>query len=480
MMDALPAELLFLIADKLDLLVDRLSFRAVFPGVFTLKDVLRPFPRSRRALLAKCLMGRSTPWGLGMCDDPSMLEDLEHRIGLTAEDVTGRALFLCAHYGYVALVECMHDRYGLTADRLREDNNYTMEVAVKRGHVAVLECLRRLFGLGVEDVPDFFLHVAAYKGHTAVLEWMRYRIGMDVKDRHDLLGSTLERNSVGAMLYVRDHFGVTTEDARANNNYFLYWVSFHGKTEALETLHDAYGLTAEDARTCDNIALRVAAEEGHVAVLECLHRCFGLGPEDARSKRNAAIRIAARCGHVAVVECLHRRFGLTTQDARTRRNKPLRHAAWAGSVAVLEYLREGFGLTREDARSCGAILSAAKGGHVGAVRCLCEQYGLDKADAMTSTIIRSATGGVVEYLLRWYDVPKKMRWRCLGANATPAKMADKRGHVYKLKSDDGEITIICGPSLRITRYGDPYRDIAAQLAQLAQAPPHPVALRSKL
>ena len=73
--------------------------------------------------------------------------------------------------------------------------------------------------------------------------------------------------------------------------------------EVLKFLHNTFGLTADDARADDNYALRLAAENGHLEELSCLHDTFGLTDVDARAGDNYALRLSAekctfRCAEV--------------------------------------------------------------------------------------------------------------------------------------------------------------------------------------
>jgi len=84
----------------------------------------------------------------------------------------------------------------------------------------------------------------------------------------------------------------------------------------LKCLADRFGLTSDDARAEDNWALRFAAYNGHVDALKCLADLFGLTAADARAMDNEALRMAVHYGRVDAVEYLVDRVGLTAEDAR--------------------------------------------------------------------------------------------------------------------------------------------------------------------
>lgn len=145
---------------------------------------------------------------------------------------------------------------------------------------------------------------------------------------------------------------ITTHDARS----LLHTATNNG--------HDAFGLTAQDARANNNFALRKAAENGHVEVLTCLHDAFGLSADDAQADGNYALRMAAYNGHLEVLEYLHDTFGLTADDARDNNNWALRLAAKNGHLEVLKYLHDAFGLTADDAEQCNALSIAESRWHL--------------------------------------------------------------------------------------------------------------------
>lgn len=275
-MDALPAELLFLVADHLPL-ADRLSFRAVFPRVFTLRDALQPFAAVRQDLLVKWLTG-------GPSDMAATLECLCDHLGLTAQDVcSGTALNFCAQHGHVAVLEGMHRLFGLSAAHARAGNNEALRAAARQGHVGVLECLREGFGLTAEDArahDNEALRAAAKGGHLAILQ------------------------------YLRKGFGLTPQDARSKHNYAIRMAARGGHLAVVKYLREGFGLTAQDARTRGK-PLRWAIRVGSVAVLDYLREGFGLGRDDVST---AAIIESLRRGRVGVVRCLCERYRLRGED----------------------------------------------------------------------------------------------------------------------------------------------------------------------
>ena len=66
----------------------------------------------------------------------------------------------------------------------------------------------------------------------------------------------------------------------------------NGHVEVLRFLKNEFGLTADDARANDNEALRMAAANGHIDILRFLKKEFGLTADDAGADNNYALRLA--------------------------------------------------------------------------------------------------------------------------------------------------------------------------------------------
>jgi hypothetical protein len=111
-----------------------------------------------------------------------------------------------------------------------------------------------------------------------------------------------------------------------------------GHLHVAQWLHATFGLTTVDARANNNIALCWACEGGHLQVAQWLHATFGLTAADARGDSNYALRWACVCGHLQVVQWLHRTFRLTVEDAREYGNCALRGASANGHLQVVQWL----------------------------------------------------------------------------------------------------------------------------------------------
>ena len=67
----------------------------------------------------------------------------------------------------------------------------------------------------------------------------------------------------GIAEWLVDHFGLTAEDARAEDNDALCHCVAGGHTKTAKWFVDHFNLAAEDARCDDNLILRLCAENGH-------------------------------------------------------------------------------------------------------------------------------------------------------------------------------------------------------------------------
>lgn len=68
----------------------------------------------------------------------------------------GIARFQCAvNNGHVEALQYLKDMFHITADDARAEKNYALRMAAPNGDVAMLNCLRNIFGLTVFDVRQF-------------------------------------------------------------------------------------------------------------------------------------------------------------------------------------------------------------------------------------------------------------------------------------------------------------------------------------
>ena len=154
-----------------------------------------------------------------------------------------------------------------------------------------------------------------------------------------------ENDHLETVKYLRKEFGLTTDDARNQDNYALRWACANGHLKIVRYLKKEFGLTAKDVRAGDNYALRWSCRNNHLSIVKYLKEKFSLTAKDARASNNFGLRWACENCHLNVVKYLREGFGLTTEDA----TRTLGHYAcrWIGEdnyLGIVNYLIEEFNL----------------------------------------------------------------------------------------------------------------------------------------
>lgn len=122
-------------------------------------------------------------------------------------------------------------------------------------------------------VPLELLKISAEIGRVDIFRKLRSQSAiLEVDHKQTLLRLASGNGHVAVLIELRTNWGLTSEDARAEDNYALRWASASGHVAVLVELRTNWGLTGEDARAKGNWALRWAAQNGHVAVLVELRR----------------------------------------------------------------------------------------------------------------------------------------------------------------------------------------------------------------
>lgn len=261
-------------------------------------------------------------------------------------DVNKMVIETCKN-GRIAKLDKLVNRFSLTIDDIRANDNQALRTVSTSGHVNVLNYLKEKFGLTANDARannNELIRLSSANGYIDVLEYLKEKFGLTINDvRTDDNGAlrfAAMNDHVDTVEYLKEEFGLTANDARSDNNDALRWVSVGGHVDVLRYLREGFGLTADDARVYNNYALRMAARNGHVDILRYLREGFGLNAKDARSSNNAAFKMAAKKGHLDVLKYLREGYGLTLKDIRSDNNEALRYATRKGRVGVIRYLKE--------------------------------------------------------------------------------------------------------------------------------------------
>jgi hypothetical protein len=308
---------------------------------------------------------------------PELTDILRPRLVALAKNVT---LQSAAADGHLAVCEWLTQELGLTAQDARSGNNYPLRHAAINGHLAVCQWLTERFGLTADDACSLDNHalcVAASRGRLGVCQWLTERFGLTADDARSANRFNLEcvGDAPPVRQWLTEHPGVSITIPTCHN-YALHYAAGNGHLAMCKWLTKRFGLTAEDARADNSGALRDAAIHGHLAVCKWLVRRFRLTAVDARRLHNRAFCVAAGGGHLAVCQWLVRRFKLTADDARSRDNFALRNAVANGHLAVCHWLTERFGLTADDASRAVNFVYLRDNGDRVAVEWLMERFGL--------------------------------------------------------------------------------------------------------
>jgi hypothetical protein len=163
----------------------------------------------------------------------------------------------------------------------------------------------------------------------------------------EALHTACDKGHYAALVFLHQHLGLTTEQARSRNNFALRAAAHNLCTPIIRYLFDNLKLAIEDLRCHDNYAMRVVCEQGHL-LLATLFLDHGLTSDDVRACDNEVLCTVCINGRVAIVELLlcGRRL-LTVDDVRSRNYYPLRAACWNGHLDIVRLLVE-MGLAAEE------------------------------------------------------------------------------------------------------------------------------------
>jgi len=161
-----------------------------------------------------------------------------------------------------------------------------------------------------------------------------------------------------------------------------------GHLTVMQWLVSRFGLTADDARANDNLALVRVCSQGHLAAAQWLVAHFGLTVKDMRNSYYA-LPWACIGGHSAMAQWLVARFGLTVDDVRS--GDILRYVCAEKNLEMAKWLATRFELTAADARSSGALRWACGRGHLVTAQWLVAHFGLTADDAKNCTSTEPAT-----------------------------------------------------------------------------------------
>jgi len=200
------------------------------------------------------------------------------KIGKTEEEC------LKVHILKGSSIEYMTKRFG---ERVSANPQVWFRYAAQNGHLEMVQYLVEKFELTADDAradDNFALRFAAENGQ---LETVKYLV---------------------------DRFELTADDARFDDNYALREAAQNGQLETVQYLVEQFELTADDARADDNYALRSAAENGHLEMVQYLVDQFELTAADVTARDHEIQRTAIKKQNQPLLHFLRTRFNMTEAD----------------------------------------------------------------------------------------------------------------------------------------------------------------------
>lgn len=140
-------------------------------------------------------------------------------------------------------------------------------------------------------------------GALKIVLWLT-TFGLTREDTREALRRACRERDIKCAGWLTATFGLTTEDARAENNCILQWASAHGHLDVVKWLMGKFDFTVAD---CNN-ALAAAYDAGQYAVAELL--------KPDREGARIALRAVCSDGSLDDVRWLVATFNLSAADIR--------------------------------------------------------------------------------------------------------------------------------------------------------------------
>lgn len=191
----------------------------------------------------------------------------------------------------------------------------------------------------------------------------------------EALHAACDADNLGAIAFLHEQLGLTSEQARSRNNFAVRMSAFHRRINIIQYLLDKLKLGPNDLRSNNNYALRMACDNGDVDMVRLL-MASGLEGKDLRANDNEGICAACVKGHTAVVRFIAEGGYLTHDDLASRGHYALRSACWRGHLDIVRLLVQA-GLTNDDLqRENFAVIMAMRYEHRALLHYLVRERGL--------------------------------------------------------------------------------------------------------
>jgi hypothetical protein len=206
-------------------------------------------------------------------------------LGLTAEDIreaNNYALYKACANGHLELAKWLADKYELTTQDVRVCHNDMLRQACENGHLLVALWLVVDFGLTAADAHELnsqnpkisvTLQRTFENGHMDVVKWLVSTFGT-VDHRRQLFDYSYDNDNCDFKLikWLVEICGLTADDVHRNDNYALYAACVRGDLKTAKYLTDRFKLTTDGLDGC----LCAAIENGDTVMAEWLRTTFNL------------------------------------------------------------------------------------------------------------------------------------------------------------------------------------------------------------
>lgn len=155
-----------------------------------------------------------------------MLQCLLEQLGVTTlkNEITNTVVSRAARYGHLHILQFLDNKFTLSVDNARANNNEALRDCAAAGHVEVLKYLHERFGLNRNDARakhNEALRVAAENGHLDTVQYLHtaFRLApRDVRDKKCWAVRCAKTVQVAAYLY--EEMGLTHTDASGILKYY--------------------------------------------------------------------------------------------------------------------------------------------------------------------------------------------------------------------------------------------------------------------
>lgn len=346
----------------------------------------------------------------------------------------GKAFRAAAAAGNSKSMAAIADLPGFVLDIVRAKNDQIFKVAIKRGHVGVLELLADRFAFGPAELKKY--KYCVYDCPEEILEVLadKYKLtGADICSRKNtLLSECIKDGKTHTLEILASRYEATARDLTAEGGRPLRLAIRGASLEIWRVLVDKYKVTAATIHHDNDQLLVNIAQRNVLGLLEMLVDRFSLGVKDVCGKNNRIIYEAITYSSTEVLAYLVARFG--PQFATLRYNGVNLTRARA-KPELISLLATSYGLTEHDIHTRGIFEHAAKYAYVNVLTTLAD-CGFGAPDgsvshALLMTVVRHGNAAVIEVLAERFGLSAAV---VRDQNNAAVRLAARLGHANVLET----------------------------------------------